>query len=138
MSTVVVSAYRIAGTPDFGSHFWVYLQYAIGLRKLGCDVFWLEQLPGDRPDFDASEAASIFFRRMERYGLGGRAILYEITGSARDGRLRFRGTSQSAAEAVFRRADLLLNFHCGIDPGVLARFRRPPSSTLTRGCCSFG
>jgi hypothetical protein len=39
MSTVVVSASRIAGTPDFGGHFWVYLRYAIGLRKLGCDVF---------------------------------------------------------------------------------------------------
>jgi hypothetical protein len=116
MSTVVVSACRIAGTPisavTSGSTSSTRSVAQARVRRL------LEQLPGDRPDFDAFEAASIFFRRMERYGLGGRAILYEITGSARDGRLRFRGASQSAAEAVFRRADLLLNFHCGIDPGV--------------------
>lgn len=137
MSTVVVSAYKVASTPDFGGHFWVYLQYVHGLRKLGCDVFWLERLPRDHPDLDVSAAASIFFRRMERHGLGGKAILYETTGSDRDGSLRFVGMSGSVAEAVFRRSDLLLNFHYAIDPGVLARFPRTALVDIDPGLLQF-
>ena len=44
MSTVVMSVYKVASFPDGGGHFWVYLQYALGLRRLGCEVYWLEQL----------------------------------------------------------------------------------------------
>jgi hypothetical protein len=122
MATVVVSAYIVAYRPAMGGHFWVYLQYAHALRRLGCDVYWLERWPPNRPR-DASAIAT-FFRRMERFGLGGRAILYETAGSDGDGGLRFIGVSAAAAEAVFRRADLLLNFHYAIDPALLARFRR--------------
>src|SRR5712691_8012459 len=75
---------------EFGGHFWVYLQYAHALRRLGCDVFWLERFSRDAPRGDASDAVSTFFRRMERYGLGGRAILYE---TAADGAFRFIGVS---------------------------------------------
>jgi hypothetical protein len=122
VTTVVVSAYIVAYRPAMGGHFWVYLQYAHALRRLGCDVYWLERWPPNRPR-DASAIAT-FFRRMERFGLGGRAILYETAGSDGDGGLRFTGVSAAAAEAVFRRADLLLNFHYAIDPALLARFRR--------------
>jgi hypothetical protein len=48
-----------------------------------------------------------------------------------------RGTSQSAADAVFRRADLLLNFHYGIDPGVLARLRRTALVDIGPGLLQF-
>ena len=137
MSTVVVSAYKVASTPDFGGHFWVYLQYVHGLRQLGCDVFWLERLPRDSPGLDASAATSIFFGRMERFGMSGRAILYETTGSDPDGSLRFTGMSQSAAEAVLRRSDLLLNFHYAIEPGVLARFRRTALVDIDPGLLQF-
>jgi hypothetical protein len=123
VTTVVVSAYIVAYRPAMGGHFWVYLQYAHALRRLGCDVYWLERWRPDRP-LDASAIAT-FLGRMERFGLGGRAILYETTGGADgDEGLRFIGVSAEAAEAVFRRADLLLNFHYAIDPAVLARFRR--------------
>jgi hypothetical protein len=121
VATVVISAYIVACRPAIAGMFWVYLQYAHGLRRLGCDVYWLERWPPDRPR-DAA-AISTFFRRMERYGLGGKAILYETTGGG-DGDLRFIGASPAAAKAVFRRADLLLNFHYAIDPALLARFRR--------------
>jgi hypothetical protein len=40
-----------ADTVDYlegGGHFWVYLNWALGLRAAGCDVVWLE--PASRPD----------------------------------------------------------------------------------------
>jgi hypothetical protein len=137
VATVVVSGYNVANTPEFGGHFWVYLQYAHALRRLGCEVFWLEQLSRDDPRRDASDAVSTFFRRMERYGLGGRAILYETAGSDGDGAVRFIGASPATAEAVFRRADLLLNFHYSIDPALLARFRRTALVDIDPGLLQF-
>lgn len=123
MSTVVISPYRVADSPDVGGHFWVYLQYAHGLRRLGCEVFWLEAL---QPDDGSRPASAVpdFLRRMERFGLGGRTILYEAAGAPGEGDLRFVGIDASRAEAVLSRADLLLNFHYAMDPGLLSRFRR--------------
>ena len=42
--TVVISVYKVANFPDGGGHLWVYMQYAQGLRRLGCEVYWLEQV----------------------------------------------------------------------------------------------
>jgi hypothetical protein len=120
MTTVVVSAHNVANNPKVAGHFWVYLQYAHGLQRLGCEVYWLERLSADAPWHDTSPAAvATFFARLEHFGLGGKAILYEPDGE--EG-LRFLGLGDAEAEAVFRRADLLLNFHYAIDPDLLARF----------------
>jgi hypothetical protein len=124
VATVVISAYKVATKPEIGGHFWVYLQYARGLRRLGCEVFWLERLRRDKLRCDESTAIATFFRRMERYGLGGRAILYENAEAEGEASVRFIGMSPATADAVFRRTDLLLNFHYAIDPALLARFRR--------------
>src|SRR2546428_3298485 len=71
MTTIVVSPFDVANFPDGGGHFWVYMQYAQGLRRLGCEVYWLEQfLP---PAFgDSAQEASLlspFFQRMKRFGV---------------------------------------------------------------------
>ena len=42
MPTIVIAPYGVAAFPEGGGHFWVYLQYVLGLRQLGCDVYWLE------------------------------------------------------------------------------------------------
>jgi hypothetical protein len=72
---------------------------------------------------------------MERYGLGGRAILHET--DSRDGHLRFIGMSETAAQRVFRRADLLLNFHYAIDAELLSRFRRTALVDIDPGLLQF-
>jgi hypothetical protein len=38
MATIFVSATNGANSPSVGGHLWVYLQYGLGLRELGCDV----------------------------------------------------------------------------------------------------
>jgi len=45
MPTVVISPFNVLNFPEGGGHFWVYMQYAQGLRELGCDVYWLEAFP---------------------------------------------------------------------------------------------
>lgn len=106
MATVVISPVNVATFPAGGGHFWAYAQYARGLLLLGCEVVWLERIQGEIPAADAA----VFLARMERCGLGGRAILYQ--------------DEREVPEALTRRADLLLNFDQRIDPALLARFRR--------------
>ena len=80
MATVFISAHNVANSPRIGGHFWVYLQYAHGLRRLGCEVYWLERVRLDDSRHGSSGAIPTFFRRLEHFGLGGKAILYESDG----------------------------------------------------------
>ena len=138
-ATVVISVYKVANFPDGGGHLWVYMQYVEGLRRLGCEVYWLEQirLPGE-PERDANLLAS-FFERMKRFGLEGRTFLY-VLDPAREGgtgSFRFIGCTRSDAEALLRRADLLLNFHYAIDPRLLACARRTALVDIDPGLLQF-
>src|SRR2546427_7289819 len=75
-------------------------------------------------DRDA-RAMARFFERMERFGLAGRVLLYTLR-DGEDAPIEYVGVTRHEAEAVLRRADLMLNFHYPIDPRMLARARRPP------------
>jgi hypothetical protein len=137
MATVVLSSYKLTSFLEGGGHFWVYMQYAQGLRRLGCDVYWLESVRRNS-DADPSRLAA-FLRRMEEYGLGGKVV---ISVSRGDGLADHRheewvGLTRSEAEAVFRRADLLLNFNYRIEPDLLARFRRTALVDIDPGLLQF-
>lgn len=138
MITAVVSVYKVANFPDGGGHFWVYMQYAQGLRRMGCDVYWLEQinLPGDS---DAGRRLlSTFYERMKRFGFEGKTLLYAVDRRRRDaGSFHFIGCSWRDAAAVLRRADLLLNFHYAIDGRLLACARRTALVDIDPGLLQF-
>jgi hypothetical protein len=126
MATVVVSTYKVASYLEGGGHFWVYMQYVQGLQRLGCDVYWLEKLRSTcNAGQDAARVAE-FLKRMDRFGLGGKCILYydQLKDGSGGVSRSYTGTTLSQAEALFRRTDLLLNFHYAIDPAFLALFRR--------------
>jgi hypothetical protein len=123
MATIIISAFDVANYAEGGGHLWVYMQYALGLRRLGCDVYWLEQFrPRKDPAADA-RAREGFMERMRRFGFEKRVLLYTI-GESENGPIDYISTTRAEAEAVLRRADLLLNFHYGIDPRMLAAVRR--------------
>src|SRR2546425_4694159 len=100
MTTAVISVYKVASFPDGGGHFWVYLQYALGLRRLGCDVYWLEQLRPARDPERQPYVISTFQERMQQLGFEDRTLLYTL-----DGDPRFIGCTRGEAEAVLRRGD---------------------------------
>jgi hypothetical protein len=123
MATIVLSPFNVVNYPDGGGHFWVYMQYAQGLRRLGCEVYWLEQVrPGKDPERDA-RAMATFWERMERFGFANRVLLYRRNEGA-GAPIEYIGVTQARAEQVLRRADLVLNFHYAIDPQILAGARR--------------
>src|SRR3989442_3394961 len=82
MATVVVSPFDVANFPEGGGHFWVYMQYAQGLRRLGCDVYWLEQFRRGRDKNDDARAVATVFKRMERIQLGGPGLPLKLDEAA--------------------------------------------------------
>jgi len=131
MALVVVSPSNVVNFPDGGGHFWVYMQYAHGLRQLGCDVYWLERV--ESPSADGRDYSRDFREQMARFGFAAKVILY----SENDGKLVYQGLSETQAEAIFRTADLLLNFHYAIHPALLSRFRRTALVDIDPGLLQF-
>jgi hypothetical protein len=93
VTVVVLASHRLLEFPSAGGHFWVYLQYAEGLRSLGTDVWWLEEASED------AEALETLRSRLERFGFAERLLL------------EGRPETQDVLDA----ADVLLNFNYGLD-----------------------
>ena len=139
MSLVVLSAYNVVNFPDGGGHFWVYMQYVQGLRRLGYDVYWMEEFrPTGDPEQDAL-LLSTFSARMERFGIGGNLLLYVDTSTAasRGGAIEFLGRNRSEADAIIAQASLLFNFHYAINPALLALFKRSALIDIDPGLLQF-
>ncbi len=139
MPSVVISPFNVANFPEGGGHCWVYLQYVQGLRELGREVYWLENFRSTGNAKSDEVRLATFFERMERFGLGGRIILYLSSGPTGAGGAprQYFGRSPDDAEAIFDGADLLLNFHYAISPDLLARFRRTALVDIDPGLLQF-
>jgi hypothetical protein len=139
MAAVVIAPSNVVNFPEGGGHFWVYMQYAQGLRRLGCEVFWLEGFKGRGGEAQEAAALATFRQRLGRHRLGGRVILYRDPGpdQAGSGPREYLGMTRADAEAVFRRADLLLNFHYRTGPHLLSWFRRTALVDIDPGLLQF-
>ena len=139
MPTVVLSPFSVINFSEGGGHFWVYMQYAQGLLGSGCNVYWMEAFRS-RGSREMDELMLAPFRaRMEQFGLGDKLILYPSDDAKiADGLPKeYMGLARSEAEAIFERADLLLNFHYAIAPELLARFRRTALVDIDPGLLQF-
>jgi len=136
---VVISPHNVVDFIEGAGHFWVYMQYALGLQELGCEVFWLEHCAGGPPGPHGGTRLATFLTRLARFGLRDHAILYTGRGTTAVGAKPedYIGLSREAAEAVFERADLLLNFHYAVSPALLRRFRRTALVDLDPGLLQF-
>jgi hypothetical protein len=94
-----------------GGYSWVFLQYVLGLRRLGFDTYYIEQLnekdlvddDWNKTNFYASANARYFRMLMQRFGLGGNAALLEADGPG------YVGLSHAEVEKLAPDIDLLIN-----------------------------
>ena len=92
-----------------GGNAWLFLQYVLGFRRLGCDVLYVEHLAekdcfdrGWRPvAFGDSFNAAFFRREFERVGLGEHAALLQLDGDAHFGRSRSEVREWAGAADLF-------------------------------------
>jgi hypothetical protein len=116
MSLRVCLSANTLSYPEGGGHLWVYLNWALGLRALGCDVTWLETVDvGQTPD-DVRRQVKSLQARLARYGLTNPVALCSEGGETLDPEIP--GATADTA------ADLLLNFRYALGSAVVSRFRR--------------
>jgi len=118
MTTVWIFAKTI-DYPEGGGHFWVYLNWALGLKECGCDVVWLETVGHEREVQAIRAQLHPLRQKLARHGLGSVMALCTGDGSAVPDESELNLVPLSAA----RDADLLLNLNYHAPEALLSRFR---------------
>jgi glycosyltransferase involved in cell wall biosynthesis len=68
MSLTVALTARTLSYPHGGGHFWVYLNWALGLRAQGCRIVWIEPVRcAPDPPHDLQERVDLLKERLDRY-----------------------------------------------------------------------
>ena len=110
--------------PEGGGHLWVFLNWALGLRSVGCQVIWLEDTaPSIRrrmPPHEVQRLVTALKARLAPYDLADSVALCAsaaepLPQNAVEGCLDL----EAAAEA-----DLLLDLNYAKHPEIVGRFRR--------------
>lgn len=122
MSVTVCVLANTFGYPQGSGHRWVYLNWALGLCELGCQVVWLEGVAPSMPAHEVRANLGALRNHLGPYGLADHIALYR-TGEplppevpdVTEGVLNL----ETAADA-----DLLLNMQYGTPPEVVERFRK--------------
>jgi hypothetical protein len=122
MSVTVCLFANTISYPEAGGHLWVYLNWALGLRALGCRLVWMEGVggpPGTPASALQAQVAGLK-QRLERYGLAEAVALWSWSNEPLPPAAthRCRGLETAAT------ADLLLNFEYFLPRAVVGRFKR--------------
>ncbi len=120
MSTTVCLSAKTLGYTTGGGHMWVYLNWALGLRALGCRVIWMETVFPDLPAHELRPYVSALKSRLERYGLAECVALCSFT----DEPLPLDTVGECLDIEAAAEADLLLDLEYLIAPNLVGRFRR--------------
>ena len=104
-----------------GGHFWVPLNWSLGLRALGCEVIWLEPIDPKTPVEEVWALTKLLKKRLEPYGLRDSVALSSITGRPLD-----PATLEGCIDivAASERATLLVNLRYDLPADQVRRFRR--------------
>ena len=108
---LIVICAALANRPCNGGGAWVRLSWLRGFERLGCDVYFLEQIrrehcidaAGAPADFEASLNLAYFRQVISAFGFEGRAALVSDDGSTS------YGASPADVGHIVRSADLLIN-----------------------------
>ncbi len=127
-----------------GGHMWVYLNWALGARALGCQVIWLEEASPSTPAHEVRNMVAALKARLELYGLAESVALGSWTSEP----LPREATEGCLDLASASEAELLLNGDGGmrsypygddrVNPQVLRRVRGALQRTDYRAACLYG
>jgi hypothetical protein len=122
-TTIVVSG-ALANKPGNGGEAWVRMSWATGLRRLGFDVWFIEQIDRDflaagHPETYDSAPASFFKEVVQQFDLADRSALIDDRGHS------LVGPHREELEEVAAQAGLLVNLSGHLDlPFLFDRFPR--------------
>jgi hypothetical protein len=120
MSQKAWIAARTLNHPGAGGHFWVYLNWALGLRAHGYELVWLEPVPPTLPIHEVPEKVASLKNQLKPYGLDDCVALCPWADDAASPDFP---VGDIDLEAVAE-ADLLVNLAYGLPSSTVQRFRR--------------
>jgi len=128
MRIAIVSG-ALANKPASGGNAWTRLQWVLGLRRLGFQVYFVEQIAretcvdrhGQNVNFEDSRNCEYFRQICRRFGLSETASLVYERGAA------IAGVSLAELAAVAKQADLLVNISGHL---TLPAIKEPPRCKL--------
>ena len=74
--TVCIAPVKTLEYPEGGGHLWEYLNWALGLRAVGCKVIWLEAIAPNSSPAELRANVSALKLRLERYDFVNCLALY--------------------------------------------------------------
>jgi len=119
-TTVCIAPVRTLEYPEGGGHLWEYLNWALGLRAIGCNLIWLESVAANSHVAEVQANVSALKLRLEHYDLANCLALYS---SDETSPLDAAAMGCMDVDAAAR-ADLLLEFRYDTPLHVVKRFRR--------------
>ena len=138
--TIVVVSGALANKPRNGGEAWVRMEWVEGLRRLGFDVYFIEQIARDLlrdgaggPVPPERSGHVAFFRSVtQRFGMEGKAALLDQQGDA------IEGLEMEEIEGIADEAALLVNVsgHLRI-PSLFNRYRKRAYIDLDPGFTQF-
>jgi hypothetical protein len=123
---IVVASRTVASYP-LGGGIWTWiLQYPLGLRALGHNIFWLELMKSSGDRARDAELATNFLSRISPYGLAPHAavLVFDDIDVQDVKHAQIFGRSAQTVLDIARSADLLWSVTSAIRPPLLSIFRR--------------
>jgi hypothetical protein len=127
--TVCIAPAKTLDYPQGGGHLWAYLNWALGLRALGCKVIWLEVITRPTSADTIRDNVTALKLRLEHYGLVNCLALH----SSNNESLPPDATSDCLNIDAAAEADLLLELRYDTPSNIVERFRRSALIDLDPG-----
>jgi hypothetical protein len=131
MLRVILSSPNVIQFSEGGGHWWVFAQWILGLKKCGCDVWWMEEISS--VDDRTGARIALFKRRLSLLGMEGKALVISRYKSSYD----YLTHSAHEAEQLIKSADLLLNFNYHLSSETIGRFKRTALVDIDPGLLQF-
>lgn len=110
-----------------GGYWWHRLQYLLGLRDLGHEVFWIDLLPSSGDAASDDRVVATLLGRMKEFDLAERVIVLLHDGSRPNHDVEtfdVRNATEQRFDEVVRGADVLWNLCGAAKQPLLSRFAR--------------
>jgi len=124
---IVLANSSLAGYPEAGGLWMLYLQYLLGMLQLGHDVHWLELLSPHEDPNRTRQCIARFFGPMREFDLSDRCSLLVHDGEREPqalDRIEIHGRTREDIREIARSADLLWNLCGALRRPLLTLFRR--------------
>ena len=125
----VCLSFRTLYSPRGGGHLWVFLNWALGLRALGCDVWLLDVVYPSDSLAQMRANLDLFRSRLAPFGLADSIAVIRQSGESLPAE---QWSGCPGLEAV-EDADLLLDFSYHLPAEVIRRFRKSAQMDIDPG-----